>query len=50
MLVGLSDLNLHLRSFNGCLMDILLSSVKEIISLISQGMENIYLKVTIEQN
>ena len=45
----LSILNLHLCSFNvfnGCPF----SSIKEINGLISKGMSNIYLKVTIEKN
>ena len=41
---------MRLSSFSKCLMDILLSSFKEINRLISKGMLYIYLKVTNEKN
>ena len=48
--VGLSLLNLHLCSFNGYSVDVLLSSFKERNSLINRRMSNIYLKVTTGKN
>ena len=42
--MNLSILKLHQCFFNECLMDVLLSPVKEINSLISEEMSNIYLK------
>ena len=41
---------LHLRSVNRCLMYVLLTSIKEIDSLISKVISNIHLKFTIEKN
>ena len=46
----LSILNLHLCSFIGFFKWMFFSSIKEINRLISKGMSNIYLKVTIEKN
>ena len=48
--VILSILNLHLCSFTWCFYWIFFSSIKGINRLISKGMSNIYLKVTIEKN
>ena len=41
---------LHLCSFNRCLMDVLLISIKDINRLISKSMSNIYLNFPIEKN
>ena len=46
----LSILNLHLCSFIGFFKWMFFSSIKEIDRLISKGMSNIYLKVTIKKN
>ena len=42
--MNLSILKLHQCFFNECLMDVFLSPVKEINSLISEEMSNIYFK------
>ena len=46
--VILSNLKLHLRSFNGCSIKEINRLRKEINRLLSKGMSNIYLKVTID--